>query len=62
MSDQTTRREAWLAVVQDEDGSEETEVVTIDHSGPAPVIEITDGRRITCIRPTTGDDEPRAAA
>lgn len=60
VSDQ--RREAWLAVVQDEDGSEETELVTIDHSGPAPVIELTDGRRITCIRPATGGDEPRAAA
>lgn len=46
-------REAWTAVVQDADGVEETELVTIerDGEGAPPVIELTDGRRITCVEP-----------
>lgn len=48
-----TRREAWLAVVQDADGSEETEVVTLEGAtGTAgATIELTDGSRITLTAP-----------
>lgn len=45
-------RESWTAVVQDADGVEETELVTIERDGDGPpVIELTDGRRITCVEP-----------
>jgi hypothetical protein len=59
--DQTTRkgvtmstiREAWLSVLQDADGREETELVTIERNtdGAPPVIELTNGIRVTCIEP-----------
>jgi hypothetical protein len=42
--------EAWLCVLQDADGNEETELITIERSadhGP-PMIELTNGVRITC--------------
>ena len=39
-------REAWLCVLQDADGNEETELITIERGreGP-PVIEVTNGVR-----------------
>lgn len=50
-----THREAWLAVVQDGDETEETELVTLEgaHAEPGATIELTDGRRITLIEPAT---------
>ena len=49
----TNRREAWLCVLQDADGHEETELVTIERDGDGgpPVIELTNGARITCTQP-----------
>jgi hypothetical protein len=45
-------RESWLAVVQTADGEEETELVVIDAApGCPPVIELSDGVRITCVEP-----------
>jgi hypothetical protein len=48
-------REAWLCVLQDADGNEETELITIERvrDGSAPVIELTNGVRITCTQPAT---------
>jgi hypothetical protein len=44
-------REAWLCVLQDENGAEETELITIERTANdfPPVIELTNGVRITCI-------------
>jgi hypothetical protein len=44
-------REAWLCVLQNEDGAEETELITIERAAndSPPVIELTNGVRITCI-------------
>ncbi len=45
-------RESWLAVVQTADGEEETELVVIDREpGRPPVIELSDGTRVTCVEP-----------
>jgi hypothetical protein len=46
----STRREAWLCVLQDADGNEETELVTIERNGECapPLIELTNGVRVTC--------------
>ena len=51
----SSRLEAWLCVLQDADGNEETELITIDRNGDgcAPVIEVTNGVRITCTQPAT---------
>jgi len=47
-----TRREAWLCVLQDADGNEETELITIERKGDAPpLIELTNGVRVTCTQP-----------
>jgi hypothetical protein len=48
-------REAWLCVLQDADGNEETELITIERAGNGapPVIELTTGVRITCTQATT---------
>lgn len=48
-------REAWLCVLQDADGNQETELITIECNGDgsAPVIELTNGVRITCTQPVT---------
>ena len=48
-------REAWLCVLQEMDGQEETELVTIERNGEdcAPVIELTNGVRITCTQSAT---------
>jgi hypothetical protein len=47
--------EAWLCVLQDAEGHEETELVTIesDGHGSPRVIELTNGIRITCTQPAT---------
>jgi hypothetical protein len=49
----STRREAWLCVLQDADGNEETELVTIEWNGDGapPLIELTNGIRVTCTQP-----------
>lgn len=57
----TTTRKAWTAVVQDADGNQETEVVTITDAETLPVIELTDGTRITCVEPA-GEHESRDRA
>jgi len=46
-------REAWLAVVQNGDHAEETEVVTLEGltAAPGATIEMTDGQRITLVEP-----------
>jgi hypothetical protein len=46
----STRCEAWLCVLQDADGNEETELVTIERNGEGapPLIELTNGVRVTC--------------
>jgi hypothetical protein len=46
----STIREAWLCVLQDADGNEETELVTIERRGEGapPLIELTNGVRVTC--------------
>jgi hypothetical protein len=62
----TSSREAWLCVLQDADGNEETELITIERGreGTAPVIEVTNGVRITCTQPATmtatGAERPAA--
>jgi hypothetical protein len=47
-------REAWLCVFQDADGVEEPELITIERAGGGapPVIELTNGVRITCTQPS----------
>jgi hypothetical protein len=49
----SSRREAWLCVLQDADGNEETELVTIERNGEGapPLIELTNGTRVTCTQP-----------
>jgi hypothetical protein len=49
-------REAWLCVLQDVEGNEETELVTLERNGDTapPVIEVTNGVRVTCTQPATG--------
>jgi hypothetical protein len=51
----STRREAWLSVIQNADGPEEVELVTIERNtdGAPPVIELTNGVRITCTEPAS---------
>jgi hypothetical protein len=51
----STRREAWLCVVEDAGGNEETELVTIERNGDGapPVIELTNGVRVTCTLPAS---------
>lgn len=54
-----SERQAWLAVVQEEDGDEETELVTIEAGNAGmldegTVVELTNGQRITF---TTAADE-----
>jgi hypothetical protein len=51
----STRREAWLCVLQDADGNEDTELVTIewDGDGAPPLIELTNGVRVTCTQPAS---------
>jgi hypothetical protein len=62
----STRREAWLCVLQDADGNEETELVTIERNGDGapPVIELTNGFRVTCTLPASvsTNAEARVAA
>ncbi len=62
----STRREAWLCVLQDADGNEETELVTIERNGDGapPVIELTNGVRVTCTLPASvsANGEARVAA
>lgn len=54
-------RSAWVALVQDGDEEQETEVVTLEglHAEPGATIESTDGRRITLLEPA---GESREAA
>jgi hypothetical protein len=56
--------EAWLCVLQDSYGDEETELLTIrwDGEGGPPVIELTNGLRITCTQPATGTRRTEHAA
>jgi hypothetical protein len=56
--------EAWLCVLQDADGNEETELITIERAGDgAPVIELTTGVRITCTQASTlSSTGPKSAA
>ncbi|MGH3117398.1 MAG: hypothetical protein ACRDQ2_09860 [Gaiellales bacterium] len=51
----STRREAWLCVLQDADGHGETELITIERGRDrsALVIELTNGVRSTCTQRTT---------
>ena len=60
----STRREAWLCVLQDADGSEETELIMIerDSDGGPPVIELTSGVRITCTQPAIPNGTEAATA
>ena len=51
---------AFVAVVQDADGNQETELVTIT-DGALPVIELTDGTRITCLEPAATPARAEAA-
>ncbi len=57
-------REAWLSVLQDADGNEETELITIerDGDGEPPVIELTNGVPITCTQPATSTAPAEEAA
>jgi hypothetical protein len=50
-------REAWLCVVEDADGNEETELVTIERNGDGgpPLIELTNGLRVTCTLPASAN-------
>ncbi len=62
----SSRREAWLCVLQDADGNEEMELVTIERNGDGapPVIELTNGVRVTCTLParvSTNADASMAA-
>jgi hypothetical protein len=56
----STRRKAWLWVLQDADGREETELITIERNaeGTPPVIELTNGVGVTCTEPRARP-EPR---
>lgn len=49
----TTERSAFYAVVQEPDGTEESELVTLEGltASPGATIELTDGRRITLLEP-----------
>ncbi len=62
----STHREAWLCVLQDADGNEETELVTIEwnEDRAPPVIELTNGVRVTCTLPASRspNGEARVAA
>jgi hypothetical protein len=60
----TSRREAWLCVLQDADGTEEAELITIERlgDGAPPVIELTNGVRITCTVPATSAAGPTEKA
>ncbi len=51
----STRREAWLCVVEDADGHEETELGTIEWNGDGapPLLELTNGVRVTCTLPAS---------
>jgi len=55
------RREAWLCVLRDADGHEETELVMIEWNGDgAPaLIELTNGVRVTCTQPVAASASPR---
>jgi hypothetical protein len=55
-------REAWLCVLQDADGNEEAELITIEDGGGAPVIELTNGVRITCTQPVITSAAPAEEA
>jgi hypothetical protein len=57
-------REAWLCVLQDADGNDETELITIerDGDGAPPVIELTNGVRITCTQAATMGTAPAEEA
>jgi hypothetical protein len=58
-------REAWFCVLQDADGNEETELVMIERGrhGAVPVIELTNGMRITCTQPATiSENDGKVAA
>jgi hypothetical protein len=56
-------REAWLCVLQDADGNEEAELITIERDGGgAPVIELTNGVRITCTQPVITSAAPAEEA
>lgn len=59
----TTTREAWTAVVQDADGNQETELLTLTgaHAEPGATFELTDGTRITCVEPA-GESQSRGLA
>lgn len=59
----STTTEAWHAVVQDADGEQEAEIVTLTgaHAEPGATIELTDGVRITLSAPA-GETPDRAAA
>lgn len=55
-------RSAFFAVVQEADGSEESEIVTLSSeitALPGATIETTDGRRITLLEPA-GTDQAAA--
>lgn len=58
------QRESWLAVVQDGDVAQETEVVTLEgvHGEAGGTIEISDGRRITLTVPADEVPDDQAAA
>ena len=56
-----SKTEAWLAVVQDTDGNEESELVTISYPDGLPVIELTDGSRITAVEPAVETARDAAA-
>lgn len=59
----TKTREAWTAVVQDAEGNEEIELVTLTgaHAEPGATLELTDGTRITCVSPAGEHDAAEAA-
>jgi hypothetical protein len=55
----TVERRAWFGVVQHPDGETTEELVTIEETaGRPPVIELTDGTRITCVDPAGENDTP----
>jgi hypothetical protein len=49
--------EAWLCVLRDAEGNQETELVAIERSvgGGPPLIELTNGVRVTCTQPATAN-------
>jgi hypothetical protein len=55
--------EKWLCVLQDADGNEETGLVTIERNGDRapPLIELTNGLRVTCTLPASTTGEAVAA-